>query len=179
MTKLVTRMHGDAAVIPGETEIEWHPLRSDVAAVRAAVKGLASSFELRASEELRWMLASTEPAVEGVLVLRIDGAAATSVGLQIAPVAAKHSLSEAVELVLNVWPFWLVVAGLLFAFGLSRYLAAVIMVVVAAIAVLPVAAVVAALEAARVRRERAWIAEWRGRFLPALAARLNAEQPYR
>ena len=46
-------------------------------------------------------------------------------------------------------------------------------------AAVAVAGVLKLIEAARVRREQRWISDWRGRLLPALAARLAGERPYR
>ena len=83
------------------------------------------------------------------------------------------------EIVITIWPFWvfLVIVGV--ALDFNRYVCMAAVLLVAMVAVPPVAGVLKLLEAARVRREQRWISDWRGRLLPALAARLAGERPYR
>ena len=163
----------------GEPEPEWHEFRSDRAAVSAAIKNLAAAYELRPVGEDRWILGVTDSAVNGTVVLRTDTATSTSVGLQLAPVPPGGSLHEAAEIVSTIWPSWvfLVIVGV--ALDVNRYVCMAAVLLVAMVAVPPVAGVLKLLEAARVRREQRWISDWRGRLLPALAARLAGERPYR
>ncbi len=180
MTKLVTQPPpAGVEAVPGETDFEWHRLRRDHAAVLAAIKDLAAAFELKPLGPGRWMLTSTEPPVNGTLVVRMDDASSTSIGLRIAPVPPENALQEAVEMVITVWPFWLFLAIVFFAIGNSRYVAAFYALLIAAACVLPTAAGFKALEASRVRRDRRHIVEWRNNFLARLEAHFTDERPYR
>jgi len=167
------------AVIADDTDCEWHRFRGDLADVNAAIASLAAAFQLRSVGEGRWELRSSEPEIRGLLTLRTDSGETTSVGLQLAPMPAESALAEAVEFMTSAWPLWLILAILGALSGLEL-IAGVLGVALIAIAMVPlVALVIAALEASRVRQDRAWIADWRGRFLPALTAHLTTRQPYR
>jgi hypothetical protein len=74
-----------AAIVTAD--YEWLRVPHDPADVRAAIEALAVRFGLRFVRGDRWDFASTDPAVDGTVVVRPDDPGFASIGLRIAPSA--------------------------------------------------------------------------------------------
>jgi hypothetical protein len=169
-----------AAIVTAD--YEWLRVPHDPADVRAAIEALAVRFGLRFVRGDRWDFASTDPAVDGTVVVRPDDPGFASIGLRIAPSPSEGALREAASYVLVTWPLWLMIVMYCHWSGLDVVLAAIFVALGAAVLVLPAAGMARLVEAWRLRQAERWIAEWRGQFMPALATHLPAlpdGRPYR
>lgn len=156
-----------------------HRLAGDRPAVTAAIASLARAFDLRAAGEGRWELHSTDPAVRGDLVVLADDARSTVVELRLVPVPGEGPFEEAVGIITSLWPLLLVAVIFLDVGGYTTVASLFLVLFAAAVFAVPIAGVVALFEAQRLRRDRRWCADWQGRFMPALVARLDVQAPYR
>lgn len=181
MTVLVPPRASAASTLPRARarECERHRLAGDRPAVTAAIASLARAFDLRATGDGRWELHSTDPAVQGDLMVLDDAACFTVVELRLVPVPGEGSFEEAAGIVTSLWPLLLAAVIFLDVSGYTTMVSLLLVVSAAAFFVVPIAGVVALFEAQRLRRDRRWCAEWRGRFMPALVARLDVQTPYR
>jgi hypothetical protein len=162
---------------PSEDAYTWERLPTDEAAVLAAVDGLAGAFELKLARAGRWRIGALGPDVLGTLAVRPDSAASASVGLHFEELE-DTGIGWITGVLGLVAPLLLTPPLLWFALiaGLPRL---VILVLTLVVFMTPVILADRAVRALRTHRARRVIAGWRGRFMPALAARLAPGQPYR
>lgn len=165
--------------LPVQPDCERHRLPGDRPAVTAAIASLARTFQLRDLGDGRWELQTSEPVVVGTITVHADDARFSVVELRIAPSAGDGTFDEAIGLVVSLWPAWLIALIFLRVIGTDPLFSLLLVTAIAGASIAPLAGLCALFESSRLRRDRAWIAAWRGSFMTALTARLDVQTPYR